>query len=207
MKKFVLIFFSLFLVLSYSSCASNENKNPPKLSEVNDTFIRIIEESKEFNMIFFGEGLPTYKRDSDLSNVKHIYLQGGIYGFEYFMDNTEYYSIETIKEKANRVFGSNYLDGICESAFEGIYMNDSNVYLKYYEDSNWIYMNSEESPICITEERIYDYSSMKIVTPSSSNFVTVNIRSYIISKPNEWQEFDISFVYENGMWYLDSPTY
>ncbi len=208
MKKFVIAFCILSLVLLFSSCVSGASGNPPEIDEVKDTFVQIIEESKEFNVIFFGEGLPTYRRDSDLSEAKHIYAQGGISGFEYIMENAGYYSVENIVDRADRVFGSDYLKDISGGAFDGIYVdNINNMYLRFYEDADWIYQSTLENPVQVTEERIYDYSSMEIVQPSSENFVTVKIRSYSMATPGDWKEFNLSFVCENGRWYLDSPTY
>ena len=48
--------------LSFASCSGKS----PKLEDVKERFIYLIENSKEINSIFFGSGLPVYERESFL---------------------------------------------------------------------------------------------------------------------------------------------
>jgi hypothetical protein len=54
--------------------------------------------------------------------------------------------------------------------------------------------------------RVYDYASMQIVEYSHASRLRVSIRSYTEDRPEEWKTVYLSFVYENGDWYLDSPS-
>jgi hypothetical protein len=54
--------------------------------------------------------------------------------------------------------------------------------------------------------RVYDYASMEIMKGSTSTYMRVAIPSYTESHPNEWKTVYLAFVYENGDWYLDSPS-
>jgi hypothetical protein len=47
---------------------------------------------------------------------------------------------------------------------------------------------------------------MEIVSYSHSSRLRVSINSYTEDRPEEWKRVYLSFVYENGDWYLDSPS-
>ena len=54
--------------------------------------------------------------------------------------------------------------------------------------------------------RVYDYASMEIIDGSNATRIRVSIPSYSESKPDVWVNVTLSFVFENGDWYLDSPS-
>ena len=55
-------------------------------------------------------------------------------------------------------------------------------------------------------ERIYDYSGMEMVLPSNNEYINVTIDTYTLENPKV-KTITLTFVYERGNWYLDSPTY
>ena len=69
-----------------------------------------------------------------------------------------------------------------------------------------LYQSSVKETIT-KEERIYIYSTMKIVRPSNKEYVNVEIQSYLESTPDKIETDRLSFLYEDGNWYLDTPTY
>jgi hypothetical protein len=77
--------------------------------------------------------------------------------------------------------------------------------VRFYDNGEWLYQNTNATDFGLSE-RIYDYSTMKIVEPSVADYVNVSVESYSLSDPTVREVF-LSFVYENGNWYLDSPTY
>ena len=61
MKKIIsLILLVLVLIPCFASCS-----RPPEYSEIEERFQELVLASGEINIIFFGEGLPTYERISD----------------------------------------------------------------------------------------------------------------------------------------------
>jgi hypothetical protein len=54
---------------------------PPELDSVKDEFVALIEASVEVNNIFFGEGLPTYKRAEGDGNLIYIEEHKAYYTF------------------------------------------------------------------------------------------------------------------------------
>ena len=174
-------------------------------SELKDRFIYLIEESKELNVIFFGAGLPVYYRDNELSDRLGVYFNDEIVGYNRVIEGTSYLTVDSIKQKAERVYSSDYLSALYETAFDGVMTGNTSAYLRFYDDGNWLYQNILATDFELAE-RIYDYSTMKIVKPSNKEYINVKIESYTLE--NEIREIvNLSFIYENGSWYLDSPTY
>lgn len=191
----------LLLVLPFAGCAGAA----PSLDTLKERFVYLIEESKELNTLFFGKGLPVFRRDGKLSDRKMIYYVDEVRGYDRVMENSAYYSIDEMKAQAELVFSEDYLSELYEGAFDGIMMDDSSAYLRFYDNGEWLHQNTNAIDFGLSE-RIYDYSTMKIVEPSTADYVNVSVESYSLGDPTVREVF-LSFVYENGNWYLDSPTY
>ena len=187
-------------VLCLTSCSKK-----PKIDDVYDRFVQLIEESEELNVLFFGAGVPVYEKDSLLADRRDVYFAYTKSNFDIVMENSKYDSIEMIKKKAESVYSTNYLNAIYETAFDGV-LYDGGSFLRFYSEGDKFYQNSGIN-IYELEDRIYDYSTMKIVRPSNSERVNVEIESYIASNPDARTKITIAFQNENGQWYLDGPTY
>lgn len=206
MKKIFIGIISVLLVISATVTLSSCSGKAPNIEDVNERFVYLIEESKELNVIFFGTGLPIYRRDGELSERQMVYYNDKVSGYnKVLLDNSEYLSIDDIKSAADKIFSDEYLSELYESAFDGIMVNDSNAYVRFYDNTEWLYQNINAGEFSLSE-RIYDYSTMEIVKPSNSKYVTVSIESYTLKDPKR-RTVDLTFVYENGDWFLDSPTY
>lgn len=197
----LLVLFSV-LCVSLSSCGGKA----PELESVYDRFVYLIEESKEINQLFFGVGEPTYKRDSNISDKKMIYQGLGQSQYEYFMENSKFLTVDMMKTAAEKVYSDEYIASVYETAFDGVSLDGGVAYVRYYEDADWIYQSTYVTPL-IENERMYDYSSMEIVKPSNASYVNVQIDSYTLNDPENVSTITLSFIYENGNWYLDTPTY
>ncbi len=200
------IFASVICVILLCSalCLTSCSKKP-KIDDVYDRFVQLIEESRELNVIFFGAGVPVYEKDSLLADRRDVYFAYTKSNFDIVMENSKYDSIEAIKKKAESVYSTNYLNAIYETAFDGV-LYDGGSFLRFYSEGDKFYQNSGIN-IYELEDRIYDYSTMKIVRPSNSERVNVEIESYIASNPDARTKITIAFQNENGIWYLDGPTY
>ncbi|MBE6684606.1 MAG: hypothetical protein E7592_03005 [Ruminococcaceae bacterium] len=205
-KKIFIGILSFLLIFSATLSLSSCSGNAPNIDDVNERFVYLIEESKELNVIFFGTGLPIYRRDGELSNRKLVYSNDNVSGYnKVLLENSEYLSIDDIKAAADKIFSDEYLSELYESAFDGIMVNDTNAYVRFYDNTEWLYQSVSAGEFSLSE-RIYDYSTMEIVKPSNSKYVTVSIESYTLKDPKR-RTVDLTFVYENGDWFLDSPTY
>lgn len=178
----------------------------PKLDDgMKDRFISLIEESKELNTVFFGAGLPVYHREDELSDRLGIYYNEDLVSYNKVSELASFEYIDMIKAKAATVYSESYLSALYETAFEGVMTGNASAYLRFYEHAGNLYQSMLAKDFGI-RERIYDYSTMKIVRPSNSGYINVVIESYTVENP-ERVEVNLSFIYERGNWYLDSPTY
>ena len=194
---FLLILCSLLLV----SCSSKA----PELYEVKDRFVYLIEQSAELNVLFFGAGLPVYRRGSAISDKKMVYFAESIGGYDYITEEADFVTIDDMKKKAEGVYSEGYLTDVYEGAFDGILTGNTGAYLRFYDDGKNLYQNTTLHNFTVNE-RIYDYSTMEIVKPSSADYINVTIESYSIADSKR-ETVNLSFTFERGNWYLDSPTY
>ena len=186
---------------AFVSCSSE----PTDIEGMKERFVYLIEESKELNVVFFGIGLPVYRRDDPLTERKNVYYNSSLGNYERLMENSGYISVDHIKIAAEEVYSSDYLSEVYQGAFDGIMTGETSAYVRFYDDGEYLYQHIDIYDFAVNE-RIYDYSTMRVVEPYSSTYVNVVIESYTLNNAKR-QEIDLSFVFENGDWYLDSPTY
>ncbi|MGM9645015.1 MAG: hypothetical protein ACI3X1_08010 [Eubacteriales bacterium] len=203
MKKSIIsiVLVLIIVVLAMSSCSGSA----PKIDEVRDRIVYLIEGSKEINILFFGSGLPTYKRDGLIETELGVYYDDEYTAYNKVMENSRFKSIDDMKKAAERVYSENYLDAIYETAFEGYMTGSSSAYMRFYETSDWMYQSISATDFDLSE-RIYDYSSMEIVKPSNGEYLNITIDTYTL-RDKKVKTITLSFIYERGNWYLDSPTY
>ena len=209
MKRILLSVLSLILILTFTipftSCKAKLESDPPKLEDIRERLIYLIEESKELNVIFFGKGLPVYEHDSEISNRKMLYFGNNTGNYERVTENSEYQTPEAIKLAAEKVYSKNYTSALYESAFDGVMTGSTSAYVRFYDSVDGFMQNKNATEFKV-EERIYDYSTLKLIEPSNADYINVEIESYSLSDKNI-KKIYLSFIYENGNWYLDSPSY
>lgn len=197
-----LVFVVLLSCVFVTSGCSNK---APEISSVRDRIIYLIEGSKQINEIYFGEGLPVYVRDSDLSKESFVYIGQQNKGYEKVMEVSPYLMLDEMKEATQRIYSSAYCEQLFESCFDGVVV-DGVTLLEYVEISEWLYQSAARD-VLVENERIYLYDTMKIVRPSNDEYINVEIESYLISSPEKIEKERLSFAFEDGDWYLDTPTY
>lgn len=207
MKKRLIsgIFAVIFALLSVLSLASCSKSTAPELDDVKERLVYLIEESKELNVIFFGIGLPVYRRDTAISDRKTVYTNESLGGYDRLSENSQYITIDAMKSEAEKIYSKEYIAALYEGAFDGVLTGNTGAYLRFYDDGKYLYQNSTLYDFTVNE-RIYDYSTMKIIEPSSADYINVSVESYSLAS-KERIEITLSFTFENGDWYLDSPTY
>ena len=200
----VLLLLALILT-SIGIFAYYRKKSIPKIEDVRERIIQLVEDSKQINEIFFGQGLPVYVRDSDLSKEKFVYIGQQNKGYEKVMEVSPYLMLDEMRVAAQRVYSSAYCEQLFESCFDGVVV-DGMTLLEYVEISEWLYQ-SQARDVLVRDERIYLYDTMKIVRPSNAEYINVEIESYLISNPEKIEIERLGFAFEDGSWYLDTPTY
>lgn len=204
-KRIFTAVLAIVLLLSVASSLLSCSSQPPELEGIKERLVYLIEESKELNVVMFGNGLPVYRRDSSLSDRKMIYYNESYGNYNRLMENSEYISIDEIKITAEQIYSQDYLEEVYQGAFDGIMTGDTSAYVRFYDDGEYLFQHKDLYGFTISE-RIYDYSTMEIVAPYSSSYINLKIESYSIEDEIR-REVYLSFVLENGEWYLDSPTY
>ncbi len=205
MKKRILSFvLASLLLITALLCTSSCTWGAPELEEIRDRVIYLVEGSRELNVIFFGKGLPVYDREDILSEKKGVYYDDEYTSHNRVTEDSDYITVEQMKIAAERIYSQDYLSAIYETAFEGVLSSGSS-YLRFYDSGEWLYQNKNATEFALTE-RIYDYSTLEIITPSDSEYINLTVDSYTLDN-KAIKSVKLSLVYERGNWYLDSPTY
>ncbi len=196
----VCVLLSVCGILTY--CALTKG---PELYTVKDRFVYLIEGSKQVNEIFFGAGLPVYVRDSDIESQNNVYIGESNRGYEQVMELSPYVTIDEMKTQAQYYYSSAYCDQLFERCFEGV-LHEGVTVLDYAMLNEKLYQSTAREEL-VKREKIYLYDTMEIVRPSSDEYVNVEIQAYYEDEPRNVFTEKISFAYEEGNWYLDTPTY
>ena len=126
--------------------------------------------------------------------------------------DSEYLSISEIKEYAEGVYSSDYLESLYETLFVGAVSGNSGYlgarYMEYTDENGtlWLMKSNTYAPL-ITEQRIFDLSTATIARGSTADFVRIDIETYLESAPENRLVVTVSIIKENGEWLLDSGTY
>ena len=209
MKRIGRIFLILLILLTVimSSCCDAGREPAPEMDEVYDRLVQVIEASHEVNVLLFGAGLPVYPRGDAEDLLVHRYYGVTDNGQQFVTPYAKYGSIAEMQTAIAAVYSTEYRESLYESLFTGYAADEMSVVMpaRFSEDEKFLYMSQYVSPL-VEGVRVYDYASMQIVDYSHASRLRVSIRSYTEERPEEWKRVYLSFVYENGDWYLDSPS-
>lgn len=209
MKRISRIFLILLILLTVimTSCCDAVREPAPAIDEVYDRLVQVIEASHEVNVLLFGAGLPVYPRGDAEDLLVHRYYGVTDNGQQFVTPYAKYASIAEMQTAIAAVYSTEYRESLYESLFTGYAADGMSVVMpaRFSEDEKFLYMSRYVSPL-VEGVRVYDYASMEIVEYSHASRLRVSIRSYTEDRPAEWKTVYLSFVYENGDWYLDSPS-
>lgn len=211
MKKIICLILVTAALITVSACGINRIE----LDDVKEEFITLVEASYEINEMFFGEGLPTYERGGEYDRQNQLYSENNTEFdyYEYVMPDSGYYFTDQIKWNAEKVYTEDYLNDIYTMAFDGYAdENTGTVTTARYLDANgllvkYVFGDSDPFDKLDGKKRRFDFESMKIVKPYSSNYVNVSIDSYLIGEENEILNITLHFKKTSDGWRLDAPTY
>ena len=209
MKRIGRVFLILLILVTVimSSCCDASREPAPEMDEVYDRLVQVIEASHEVNVLLFGAGLPVYPRGDAEDLLVHRYYGVTDNGQQFVTPYAKYGSIAEMQTAIAAVYSTEYRESLYESLFTGYAADEMSVVMpaRFSEDEKFLYMSQYVSPL-VEGVRVYDYASMQIVDYSHASRLRVSIRSYTEDRPEEWKRVYLSFVYENGDWYLDSPS-
>lgn len=135
--------------------------------------------------------------------------------YDYVTADSPYKSINDIKDAAEKVYSKDYLDSLYESLFDGTVvqagttLTSSTARYMEYADADGVVtlMQSNKYEPLVTEKRIFDLSTAKIVRPKRHDFVGISVESYLESNPDDRITVKLTMILQDGVWLLDSGTY
>ena len=207
LMKRIAVILMVLLIVGTTACCDAPRDPAPELDTVYDRLVQVIEASHEVNVLLFGAGLPVYPRGDAEDELVHRYYGVVDNGQEFVTPYAKYNSIADMQAAIAAVYSTEYRESLYESLFTGYAADEMSVIMpaRFSEDERFLYMSKYVDPL-VDGVRVYDYASMEIVNYSHASRLRVSIRSYTEDHPEEWKTVYLSFVYENGDWYLDSPS-
>ncbi len=187
MKRKILCVLTVFVVLlalaTLTSCSGKVSEEEA-VAEVT----RLVKESYELNVIYFGDGLP-YEDDGDERNL-----------YAPVAEDAAFTTKEALTYKTRTVFSKDYAASMIETAFQGgVAPNGSTLYARYIVSSDGkltVYKNIEGIEKEVNE---YDYSTVT-VTKISKRFIKANITS------TDGDVVEVTLVNQDGEWRIDDTT-
>lgn len=180
--------------------------------------IRSTEELSDKTPVYTDEarGYYFYPTEYEEPTYDFYYDEDDPEGYSYVRFDNEITSVEQIKEYAETVYSAQYLEGVYEMLFMGAVVSDDSTKgslgARYYvyedEDGQTWLLESDDYESLIKGKRIYDFSTAEVVKPGNSEFVNIEIESYLEESPDQRVTVTLSMVkQDDGKWYLDSATY
>lgn len=181
----------------------------PRIENIYDRMVYLVESSQEVNALIYGCGLPVWEDDSEYVEFMHVY-----YGldpardYEIVMPNAKYLSVQQMKEAIEKIYSKEYLDEVLYRAiFDGYAISDSiggSVIgvARYYEEGNYLWQ-SKDFKTFYTGMRIYDYSTMKVRSLGKKDRCVVTVDSWLEDSPDQVENVEILIKLQDGQWYLD----
>ncbi len=191
-KRIIAFVIAVIMIFSMVSCSTHSD------DEIIEAAKTLIEKSYEVNEVYYGKGLP-HTGKSSVGLVS-----------EYAVVDTScgYSSIDDLKKMAAEVYSADYCEHLYVIAFEGI-SNDGDEesvsYARYIEDFKnelTVRIDAEEKGLKLN--RTYDFSTIT-VEKCVRNTATISIQSLVDGEKD--QVLEISLIFENEQWRLNTPTY
>ena len=211
MKKIVVTVLAVLMLISLiptvSGCAS-----VPAVEEIYDRVVFLVEESYELNALFYGCGLPVWEEDSEYVDFMHLYYGlNSAQSYEMITQNAKFYSVDEIKQAAEKVYSKDYLnDVLYKTAFDGYAIEDGAGgavvgVSRYYENEGYFWQ-AKNHKVFYTAMRIYDYSTMQVHALGRGDACVVTMDSWLEDTPEKVENVEIPLVLQDGKWFLDNFT-
>lgn len=198
------------VILVVSGVLLFQHNSAPRVEDIYDRMVYLIESSQEVNALIYGCGLPVWEDDSEYVEFMHVY-----YGlepaqhYEIVTPNAKYFSVNQMKEEIEKIYSKEYLDEVIyRSIFDGYAIEDgvggSVVGVaRYYEEGNYLWQ-SKDFKTFYTGMRVYDYSSMQIRSLGKTDRCVVTLNSWLEDSPDQVETVEILIALQDGEWYLDN---
>jgi len=131
--------------------------------------------------------------------------------YDVVRDDSGYHNISQIKALFQTVYSRSYANSLYGSIFDGMASANKVSKARYIEvlanGRDALAQLSKWEPF-FTEQRVYLFETAEIDKWSSnSTNVTVKVKTYLPSNPDDIVEIEVNLVLQDGEWFLDSPTF
>ena len=198
------------VILVVSGVLLFQHNSAPRVEDIYDRMVYLIESSQEVNALIYGCGLSVWEDDSEYVEFMHVY-----YGlepaqhYEIVTPNAKYFSVNQMKEAIEKIYSKEYLDEVIyRSIFDGYAIEDGvggSVIgvARYYEEGNYLWQ-SKDFKTFYTGMRVYDYSSMQVRSLGKTDRCVVTLNSWLEDSPDQIETVEILIALQDGEWYLDN---
>ena len=198
------------VILVVSGVLLFQHKNAPKIEDVYDRMVYLIETSQEVNALIYGCGVPVWEDDSEYVEFMHVY-----YGldpardYEIVMPNAKYLSVQQMKEAIEEIYTKEYLDEVIyRSIFDGYAIENGAGgavigVARYYEEGAYLWQ-SKDFKTYYTGMRVYDYSTMQVRSLGKTDRCVITVNSWLENTPDQIETVEILIALQDGEWYLDN---
>ena len=198
------------VILVVSGVLLFQHNNAPKIEDVYDRMVYLIEASQEVNALIYGCGVPVWEDDSEYVEFMHVY-----YGldpardYEIVMPNAKYLSVQQMKEAIEEIYTKEYLDEVIyRSIFDGYAIENGAGgavvgVARYYEEGAYLWQ-SKDFKTYYTGMRVYDYSTMQVRSLGKTDRCVITVNSWLEDTPDQIETVEILIALQDGEWYLDN---
>ncbi|MBQ3063448.1 MAG: hypothetical protein IJC99_01415 [Clostridia bacterium] len=135
--------------------------------------------------------------------------------YDYVRLDCKYGTIEELKDLAAEVYAKDFLNSVYESIFTGIAIGGTGgmLYARYmdYTDSEgrtYLMMLNTEKGVSVARTYLFETMRMSEKRKSNAKDVYVDIDTYVPGKEGEIMTITVALtLQDDGLWYLNSPTY
>lgn len=214
-RPFRVLTAALAILLILSACATaSACSRAPRAEDLRETVRELVEASYELNAVFYGAGLPVLDRDSELYEGLYAYLAPSsiVKDYDIVSPHAKFSRIEDIKTAAKQVFSPSWCEDVLfVSAFSGVSSDLGGTMLvsepRFMEDDTYLYQFAGATDYLTRGEKIYDYSTLRVVRPSNATSVGVEMTAWYVSNPDDRFTASLRLLLTDDGWRLDSPTY
>ena len=139
------------------------------------------------------------------------YLESDPTDYGFVRADSKYLSVDSIKDYVRTVYASDYADSLDSILFDGVMSGDFVQKARYttvQTSRGAFFARLYDFEPLFTERRVYLYDTARIDRSNSNDTsVVVEFESYLPSSPDKITPTKVSFVLQDGIWYLASPTY
>ena len=203
-KRLLVLLAAVCCLLPLASCA-----RAPKTDDLRADVIALVEASYEINEVFLGAGLPVLDRNAEeYADLYAFYAPATVHSYDIVdVSHSKFASIEEIKRAAALVYSPDLLENnLYVNGFTGYAADGIAVDARFQEDGTYLFQSVAADDLLDGRLRVYDYSTLRVVRPSSSNAVYVTMNSWFAGHPETATVKRLRLVRTTAGWRLDSFT-